>query len=80
MQLSILPFNGFHRLLPILVHVGGAKVREVPVGHRARLAGVSKYGVWNRLGRGTLDLLAVAWYRRRRLSRVAYEEMRDARR
>ena len=46
------------------------KVQEVPVHHRPRVAGVSKYGVWNRLGRGAFDLLALAWYQKRRLHRV----------
>jgi len=31
------------------------------------VAGVSKYGVWNRLGRGIFDLMGVAWYQKRRL-------------
>jgi glycosyltransferase involved in cell wall biosynthesis len=61
------PFHGFHRFLPILVQGGGAVVREVPVNHRPRVAGVSKYGIWNRLGRGLVDLLAMAWYQRRRM-------------
>jgi dolichol-phosphate mannosyltransferase len=60
-------FNGVHRFLPILVHGGGFKIKEVPVNHRPRRAGVSKYGVWNRLGRGLVDLLAVAWFQKRRL-------------
>ena len=64
---GVFGFNGLHRFLPILVAGGGFRVREVPVNHRARVAGVSKYGVWNRLGRGLYDLIGVAWYQRRRL-------------
>jgi hypothetical protein len=30
------------------------------------VAGVSKYGVWNRLGRGIYDLIAISWYQKRR--------------
>lgn len=63
-------FNGLHRFLPILVAGGGWRTREVPVNHRPRVAGVSKYGIWNRLGRGIYDLLGVAWFQRRRLPRV----------
>lgn len=59
-------FNGLHRFLPVLVHGGGFRTVEVPVNHRPRVAGVSKYGVWNRLGRGILDLFAIAWFQRRR--------------
>ena len=64
---GVFGFNGLHRFLPILVAGGGFSVRELPVNHRARVAGVSKYGVWNRLGRGLHDLIGVAWYQRRRL-------------
>lgn len=71
---GLFPFNGLHRFLPILVHGGGAKVREIPVSHRPRVAGVSKYGVWNRLGRGVVDLFAIAWYQRRRLRSVPFSE------
>ncbi|MBX3733454.1 MAG: glycosyltransferase family 2 protein [Verrucomicrobiae bacterium] len=69
-------FNGLHRFLPILVAGGGFRCREVPVMHRARTAGVSKYGVWNRLGRGLFDLLGVAWYQRRRVAPVVLEDSR----
>ena len=63
---GIFGFNGLHRFLPVLVHGGGFKTLEVPVNHRPRVAGVSKYGVWNRVWRGIADLFAIAWYQRRR--------------
>jgi glycosyltransferase involved in cell wall biosynthesis len=63
-------FNGLHRFLPILVAGNGSRCLEVPVRHRPRVAGVSKYGVWNRLGRGLFDLVGVAWYQRRRIRGV----------
>lgn len=72
---GVFSFNGLHRFLPILVHGNGSSTREVPVNHRPRVAGVSKYGVWNRLGRGIFDLLAMAWYQKRRHRHVAYEEL-----
>jgi hypothetical protein len=68
---GILPFNGVHRFLPVLVHGNGARTKEIPIGHRARVAGVSKYGLWNRLGRGIYDLIGVSWYQKRRLPRLA---------
>ena len=74
---GVFPFNGLHRFLPVLVHAGGAPTREVPINHRPRVAGVSKYGVWNRLGRGVADLFAIAWYQRRRLQTVEIEELTD---
>jgi dolichol-phosphate mannosyltransferase len=64
------PFNGLHRFLPILVSSGGFKTVQVEVNHRARVAGVSKYGVGNRLWRGILDLFAIAWFQKRRLKPV----------
>ena len=64
---GIFGFNGLHRFLPVLVHGGGFKTLELPVNHRPRVAGVSKYGVWNRLGRGIVDLFAIRWYQRRRV-------------
>jgi dolichol-phosphate mannosyltransferase len=64
---TVLPFNGFHRFLPVLVHSGGARTLELPISHRARVAGDSKYGILDRLGRGIFDLFAIAWYQRRRL-------------
>lgn len=70
---GVFGFNGLHRFLPILVAGGGFRVREVPVSHRARVAGVSKYGVWNRLGRGLFDLVGIAWYQRRRVKPVPVE-------
>ncbi len=70
----LLPFNGMHRFLPILAHDAGAVVREVLVSHRPRTAGQSKYGIWNRLGRGICDLAMIAWYRKRQLRNVPVTE------
>jgi len=61
------PFNGLHRFMPVIAHGAGARVVEVPVRHHPRTAGVSKYGVWNRLGRGIADLLMMRLYLRRQL-------------
>lgn len=67
---SLFAFNGFHRFMPVLAHTAGAKVVEIPVNHRQRIAGKSKYGVWNRLGRGIVDLFGVAWFQKRRVGPV----------
>lgn len=74
---GILPFNGLHRFLPVLAHTNGAKTLEVPVSHRPRVAGVSKYGMWNRLGRGIYDLIAISWYQKRRLHPIEFTELTD---
>jgi len=64
------PFNGFHRFLPVLAHGAGAAVKETPVTHHPRVAGQSKYGMWNRLGRGVYDLVGVRWFLKRQIKRV----------
>ncbi len=51
--------------LPALVLREGGIVRSVPVNHRPRQRGVSKYGVLDRLGVGIADLAGVLWLRRR---------------
>jgi glycosyltransferase involved in cell wall biosynthesis len=66
-------FRGAHRFLPTLLRLEGARVIEVPVSHRARRQGVSKYGIRNRLGAGLLDLLAVRWMQSRALRYRARE-------
>lgn len=71
---QVFPFDGLHRFLPILAHGAGALVLEMPVNHRPRTAGQSKYGVWNRLGRGIWDLIGVSWYRKRQLTKLATAE------
>ncbi len=58
-------FDHMHRFLPALVMRGGGAVVSVPVQHRARERGTSKYGVHNRLWVGMVDLLGVAWLQRR---------------
>jgi len=71
---GVFAFNGLHRFLPIVVHGGGMIVREVPINHRARVAGISKYGLWDRLGRGVFDLFAVRWYQKRRVCAAECDE------
>ena len=58
-------FDGMHRFLPALVLLQGGRVMEVPVQHYPRIAGRSKYHLWNRLLGPAADLLAFCWMRRR---------------
>ncbi len=59
-------FDGMHRFLPTLCRMVGARnVVELPVAHRERQGGASKYGTWNRAARSFVDLLAVRWMQRR---------------
>jgi dolichol-phosphate mannosyltransferase len=58
-------FNHLHRYLPALFKRAGFRVVNVPVNHRPRLHGVSKYGVMNRLFVGIHDLIGVRWLMKR---------------
>ncbi|MEE8439527.1 MAG: glycosyltransferase family 2 protein [Micropepsaceae bacterium] len=58
-------FDHMHRYLIALMQREGYEVRFVPVGHRPRQAGRSKYGNWDRFVVGISDLLGVIWLKRR---------------
>jgi dolichol-phosphate mannosyltransferase len=58
-------FNHMHRFFPALVLREGGTVRSLPVNHRPRLRGRSKYGVLDRLLVGIIDLLGVMWLQQR---------------
>jgi dolichol-phosphate mannosyltransferase len=58
-------FDHMHRFLPALVLREGGSVHSVGVNHRPRGSGVSKYGVFDRLGVGIIDLFGVMWLKRR---------------
>jgi len=61
-------YRGMHRFLPVLFEMEGYRVVEVDVNDRPRVAGKSKYGLFNRLIGPFLDMLAVRWMRSARLS------------
>jgi len=58
-------FSHMHRYLPALVKREGYQIALVDVNHRPRLRGVSKYGFWNRLWVGIVDLMGVMWLQAR---------------
>jgi len=60
-------YEGMHRFFPTLFRIEGYTIGEIPVNHRPRTRGVSKYGIHNRLWRGLRDLFAVRWMQRRAL-------------
>lgn len=72
--LALPRFDHMHRFLPALALAAGATVRSVPVSHRPRLSGRSKYDNWGRLKVGVVDLLGVLWLKRRALAPPAAEE------
>jgi len=65
--LALPAFDHMHRFLPALVLRDGGMVYAVPVNHRPRRHGQSKYGVRNRLWVGITDMLGVMWLQKRRL-------------
>jgi glycosyltransferase involved in cell wall biosynthesis len=69
----ILHFDGMHRFLPALAKLEGFTVTEVPVNHRPRIRGKSKYWIFNRFRKPIQDLKGVAWYRSRRITCQADE-------
>ena len=58
-------FDHMHRFLGALMVRQGVTVVSVPVNHRPRLKGTSKYGFWDRLWVGISDLAGVMWLQRR---------------
>jgi len=58
-------FKGMHRFLPTLVAMQGFRLAEMPVNHRPRLRGRTKYSINNRLWVGLLDTLGVLWLQKR---------------
>jgi glycosyltransferase involved in cell wall biosynthesis len=67
-------YRGFHRFIPTLLRMRGYRVLEVPVGHRPRRFGRSKYGVLNRAVVAVADLLVIRWMKARLLR---YEVVED---
>lgn len=67
-------FDHMHRFLPALFQRAGSAVISVPVQHRPRTRGTSKYGVRNRLFVGITDLFGVMWLIRRQPARVDVQE------
>jgi dolichol-phosphate mannosyltransferase len=63
--LTLPAFDHMHRFLPALAQREGVRVISLPVQHRARQIGESKYGVQNRLWVGLVDMVGVMWLQRR---------------
>jgi dolichol-phosphate mannosyltransferase len=77
--LSLPYFDHMHRFLPALMQREGLQVVSVPVSHRQRRAGRSKYGIGDRLWAGIVDLAGVMWLlRRRRRPGLTWESGGDA--
>ena len=58
-------FTGMHRFLPALFLLQNASIMQIPVRHSPRVAGVSKYHLWNRLVSPFIDCFAYRWMKKR---------------
>jgi len=71
---ALFPFKGMHRFIPALIKNAGYRLVEIPVNHRPRRFGQTKYGLGNRAVRATTDMFGVRWLLSRRLNYKIREE------
>jgi len=64
----LVPFKGMHRFIPALIKGAGYRLVEIPVNHRPRRFGQTKYGFGSRALRATIDMFGVRWLLSRRLN------------
>ncbi len=58
-------FKGLHRFLPAMILLQKGKIIQIPIQHFPRLAGTSKYGIWNRSIGPLIDCFAYLWMKKR---------------
>jgi glycosyltransferase involved in cell wall biosynthesis len=71
---ALVPFKGMHRFIPALLKGAEYRLVEIPVNHRPRRFGQTKYGLGNRAVRATIDMFGVRWLLSRRLDYKIREE------
>lgn len=71
------PVEGVHRFMPAYFKLNGRVIKEIPVDHRARTRGASKYTNMKRLPRTIFDLFGFVWYRKRYLPPLPREALQD---
>lgn len=64
---ALVPFKGMHRFIPALIKGAGHSLVEIPVNHRPRIHGESKYKFGSRVFKATADMFAVRWLLSRQL-------------
>jgi len=62
---SLQPWDGLHRFLASFVAMQGGRIVQLPVNHRPRAGGTSKYTNWRRLKKTIRDLRGVCWLKSR---------------
>lgn len=58
-------FNGLHRFLPAMILLQNGKIKQIPVQHFPRIAGKTKFGIWNRLFSSLIDCFVFLWMKKR---------------
>ncbi|MBI9041146.1 glycosyltransferase [Lutibacter sp.] len=58
-------FKGLHRFLPAMILLQNGRIKQIPVQHFPRIAGVAKYGLWNRLLGPLVDCFAYVWMKKK---------------
>ena len=58
-------FKGLHRFLPAMILLQNGSIKQIPVQHFPRIAGVAKYGLWNRLLGPLVDCFAYVWMKKK---------------
>lgn len=58
-------FDGLHRFLPAMILLQNGKIKQTPVRHFSRVAGVSKFNLWNRLLGPLQDCFAYLWMKKK---------------
>lgn len=69
-------FHGMHRFLPALFTIEGFRLKQIPVNHRERIQGKTKYSLFNR-SFAIADMLAVRWMYKRRLKYKIKQSFHD---
>jgi glycosyltransferase involved in cell wall biosynthesis len=72
---ALVPFKGMHRFIPAVIKGAGYRLVEIPVNHRPRRFGQTKYGLGSRALWATIDMFGVRWLLSRRLD---YKIRRDS--
>lgn len=71
-------FNGLHRFLPAMILMQRGRIMQVPVRHYPRIAGESKYHLWNRLTGPFIDCFAYRWMKKRYIDYTVAEQNASA--
>ncbi|MFZ4395472.1 MAG: glycosyltransferase family 2 protein [Kiritimatiellia bacterium] len=71
------PWDGLHRFFASFVSMQGGRIVQIPVNHRTRSAGTSKYTNWRRLQKTIRDLRGVIWLKSRTRRCKVSEETRQ---